>query len=137
MPDGAGHRTFKTEDASDRHGGLGARIERILLAMRFHTRRIDKGEALGNDAPHTRGSRGVHQIACPLDANPRIAREHLRHLRRIDRVRQIGKLVDDHIGLSRLHRRRERRRIEHVDYGGFGPQSLQHFLSCLPTASCR
>src|ERR1700677_1549422 len=47
---------------------LGINVERILFAKHALARRIDKGDALGDDTRYPDHLRGLHQVSCTLDA---------------------------------------------------------------------
>ena len=63
---------------------------------------IDKGDALGDQPASARGLRRRDKICRALDAQPGIAAQRLAAALGIKHLRQIGELMDDHVG-TRTH----------------------------------
>ena len=65
--------------------------------MRLGAVGVGKGDALGDQPARARRQRRGDQIGRPFDAQTGVARQPVGEARRIDHLRQIGQLMNDHV----------------------------------------
>ncbi len=95
--------------------------------MRLRSRRVHERDALGDEPADARAECRVNHVARAFDPHARVADQALGHQLRLEPGRQVGELMDDHVGPRGAHRGAERGAVVNVDHGRRDSGSAQFF----------